>query len=179
MAPEFIGTVSGIDVIADSGTFATSLTISGIPVSTATGGSGVDSVNSLTGEIIVIGKGEVGVTLEGQNIIVSGTDHILVESENGFFFQTVTGVVTLMESASYTRDIVDFTGRVFSGIASGTLSIDGTDVDGINNQTWTTSQSTDTATGNNSIPVGGRVLLTLSGESSFERFGWTYSTERT
>ncbi len=124
-----------------------------------------------------------GVATDANIVSVSG--HLqseidgLVESENGFFFQTVTGVVTLMESAPYTRDIVDFTGRVFSGIASGTLSIDGTDVDGINNQTWNTSQSTDTATANNSIPIGGRVLLTLSGESSFERFGWTYSTERT
>ena len=35
----------------------------------------MDSVNSLTGAIDVIGKGEVNVTVEGQNIVVSGTEH--------------------------------------------------------------------------------------------------------
>jgi len=37
----------------------------------------VDSVNSLIDDIDIIGKGEVGVTVEGQNIVVSGTDHLL------------------------------------------------------------------------------------------------------
>ncbi len=35
----------------------------------------VDSLNSLTGDVTIIGKGEVGVTVEGQNVVVSGTDH--------------------------------------------------------------------------------------------------------
>ncbi len=38
--------------------------------------SDVESVNSLTGAIDVVGKGEVNVTVEGQNIVVSGTDHM-------------------------------------------------------------------------------------------------------
>jgi hypothetical protein len=35
----------------------------------------VDTLNGLTGAVTVSGKGEVGVTVEGQLVIVSGTDH--------------------------------------------------------------------------------------------------------
>ncbi len=115
-------------------------------------------------------------TVSGLPVVTSlaGT----VEEVDGFFAQTVTGVVTLVERAAYARDIQDFTGQVFSGAVSGTISIDGTDVDGITNEVWNTSQVISTATGSNSIPVGGRMLLTISGESDFERFGWSYSSER-
>ena len=118
----------------------------------------------------------IAYVLAGGN--VPGSLSGLREDENGFFFQTVVGSVTLMEKSSYARTIVDFTGVTVSGSVSGTVSIDGTEVDGISNQIWNTSQSTKTATGNNLIPIGGRALLTISGASSFERFGWTYATER-
>lgn len=39
------------------------------------GGAGVDSLNSLTGDLDIVGKGEVAVTVEGTNIVVSGTPH--------------------------------------------------------------------------------------------------------
>ena len=72
-----ITNLGGTELTFGSGEFATGLTVSGIPVDTTGGGGGgaVDSVNALTGAVIVIGKGEVGVTVEGQNVVVSGTDH--------------------------------------------------------------------------------------------------------
>ncbi|KKK96574.1 hypothetical protein LCGC14_2661400, partial [marine sediment metagenome] len=80
------GTFSG-DITATSGTFTLRPDVSGDSVATqsqidsvqtqidAVEGSDVDDVNSLIGSITVVGKGEVGVTVEGQNIVVSGTDH--------------------------------------------------------------------------------------------------------
>ena len=119
------------------------------------------------------GTYSLSLTVSGLPVITS-----LVESENGFFLETVTGTIALIERAPYSRDIINFTGQTTGGSVSGTLSIDGTDVDGITNEVWNTSQVTSTATGANSIPVGGRMLLTLSGESDFSRFGWSYSSER-
>ena len=74
------GTISGTSmntglITAATGTYSESLTVSGIPVRIDADSLDVGSLNSLTGDITVIGKGEVGVTVEGQNIVVSGTGH--------------------------------------------------------------------------------------------------------
>jgi hypothetical protein len=123
-----------------------------------------------------IGTFSTSLTVSGLPVVTSVSG--LIESENMFLFQTVTGIVTLIGKAPYAREITDFTVTTLVGTASGTLSIDGTDVEGLNNQIWSVSQITSTATSNNSIPVGGRVLLTLSGESFFDRLEGTLNTRR-
>ena len=73
-------------------------------------GSDVDSVNALIGDIVIVGKGEVGVTVEGQNIVVSGTDHGSgggADSPDIDSINTVTGTLTLQGAAGIT--IVDDT----------------------------------------------------------------------
>jgi len=82
-----ITTVSGFraEFISTSGSLQTQINNNTAQIITTSGhlqvqidnitASDVESVNSLTGAIDVIGKGEVNVTVEGQNIVVSGTPH--------------------------------------------------------------------------------------------------------
>lgn len=73
---EFISTSGSLQIQIDNNTTQI-ITTSGhlqTQINTITAGD-VESVNSLTGAIDVIGKGEVNVTVEGQNIVVSGTPH--------------------------------------------------------------------------------------------------------
>jgi hypothetical protein len=59
------------EVVAVSGTFSDSLTVSGLPVLTAVS-AGVDSVNSVTGAVIVAGVDGNTIITEGQTVTVSG-----------------------------------------------------------------------------------------------------------
>ncbi len=64
----FVGTVAGIDPI-DSEDLTTKNYVDS---------NTVNDLNSLTGSVVVSGIGEVAVTKEGQNIVVSGTPHNLI-----------------------------------------------------------------------------------------------------
>jgi hypothetical protein len=61
-------------------------------------GSDVDSINSSTGIVDIAGKGETVVTVEGQNIVVSGTDHIDTVSDA----LVGTGGITIISGSNTT-----------------------------------------------------------------------------
>jgi hypothetical protein len=92
-------TVSG-SVATPTGTFSESLTVSGVPVNIGLSGGGgdVDSVNSVTGAVVIAGAGEVAVSTAGQTITISGTDHSgggggarTYTASNGGTDQTISG----------------------------------------------------------------------------------------
>lgn len=88
-------------------------------------GSDVDEVNSLTGNITLLGKGEVGVTVEGQNIVISGTDHTAgagsdfipnaLEGSNGITIVSGTSVDTVQ---GFRTEFVNASGTLSAEIDS-------------------------------------------------------------
>ncbi len=90
----------------------------------------VDSINSLTGTVVVVGKGEVGVTVEGQNIVISGTDHATDTNTDtvsdailgGVGITVTSGVNTTTIEAHLAEDAL--TGSDGITIVSGTSTID-------------------------------------------------------
>ena len=72
-------------VIAASGTFSDSLTISGVPVATGTGGGAgnITDINAQTGPSVTItGVGNINTTTVGNVITVSGIDTVDLRSKN-------------------------------------------------------------------------------------------------
>lgn len=102
----------------------------------------------------------------------------LKDTESGFFFTTVTGSVTLVQSAKHRFDINNFTAQTEAGSVSGTLQINGVPVTGIDNQVWGTTETTSTATANNNVNSGDKVTLEIDASSNFSRMGWSYEVER-
>jgi hypothetical protein len=115
------------DLTAVSGTFTQSLTISGVPVSTGTGGgsSSIDDVNGIsTGSVTITGAGTVETITEGNVITVSGVPELL--QDNSFkrllHVQDLKAVNTpggtFTQSGFETRDLNTITS---SGIVGATL----------------------------------------------------------
>ncbi len=91
-------------------------------------GSDVDSVNALIGDIVVVGKGEVGVTVEGQNIVVSGTDHA-TDTDTDTISNALVGTdgVTVISGVPTSSETTISGFRTEFVNASGTLSTQITD----------------------------------------------------
>ena len=92
-------------------------------------GSDVDSVNALIGDIVVVGKGEVGVTVEGQNIVVSGTDHTAGGGGGGDVSDAMVGTdgITVLSGTPTASETTISGFRTEFINASGTLSTQITD----------------------------------------------------
>jgi DNA mismatch repair protein MutH len=115
-------------------------------------------------------------TVHGEHPASSFTG--LVGHESGFFDSPVSGAYTLIQSAAYAFDIKSITAETASGTVSGTLLIDSTPITGISGVTWNTSEATSTASGANSVPVGGKVEISFSFANAFG-LAWTYKIVRT
>jgi len=126
-----------------------SLTISGIPVATA------GEFDALT------------VTL------TNNVSTLRSEALSGFFSTTSGGTVTIVEFSPYVFTIESMVGKTRTGAVSGTLKIDDVGVTGIKDTTWPTSQTTRTATAANTVGLGSRLTLTMSGVSGVADFGYT------
>ena len=236
-APTVTGTTGQFSgsLSAQNGSFSTSLTISGIPVSTGTGGGGGlqavvdDTVPQLGGNLDVNGfsissAGGNNITIAsangltatasngnfsssatgtsitssfGKNTVRSVTDETLISGTSALYLMspsthirglvdnitvslpvTTTGVITLDESAAFRYTINSTASRTLVGTASGTLRRNNDIIAGLNDQVWNTTSATDTATANNTIAVGDRVTLTLSGNSNFKTFGMSVNYTR-
>ncbi len=86
--------LNNISITTGSGIFTDTLTVGGVAVAT---GNVVDSLNSLVGDVDVVGKGIINVTVEGQNVAVSGTagaiaDPLVLASGTFSDSLTVSGV---------------------------------------------------------------------------------------
>ncbi len=148
----FTGTIGGVTPVADADlttklyvdTDTSALAASGISTDAnivsvsghlqseidAVEASDVDSVNSLTGAIDVIGKGEVAVTVEGQNIVVSGTDHA-TDTDTDTVSDAIIGGVGIVVTSGTSTTTIDahlaedaITGSDGITIVSGTSTID-------------------------------------------------------
>lgn len=139
-------------------------------------------IRTPTGQDYSLGPDEAATlwydTLDDRWRILSTNNARPVEMENGFFAQTITGSITLVQSAPFNFQIRDFTAETDTGTVSGTIKIEGTDVEGINNQIWNNVESTSTASSANTVSIGDKVVLAVSGTSNFTGFGWTMSTVR-
>lgn len=89
---EHIGTVSGTQIVSPTGTFDTSLTVSGIPV--ALPGASVDSLNVQTGDVTITGVGTVESTTLGSAITISGSLRVRETDSNPLVDQVTEIVVT-------------------------------------------------------------------------------------
>ncbi len=94
------GALTGGLLTAASGTFSESLTISGVPVSTGTGGGGagnITDINAQTGPSITItGTAGIGVITTGNTITIDGTD---VQGSGGGGV-TISGCYTHIQSSA-------------------------------------------------------------------------------
>ncbi len=117
-------------VIASSGTFSDSLTISGTPVKL-----------SNAGEQLAI-----------QFTLQTGVDD----------------TYTLLQHAPlpFTVDIA--VRQTDAGTVSGSVNIEGTPITGFSELVFSTTEATSTATGGNTVAVGDKITLVLSGTSSAE-----------
>ena len=88
-------------------------------------GSDVDSLNALTGTIVVVGKGEVGVTVEGQNIVVSGTDHVAGGGGGGTVSDAIIGGVGITVTSGSNITTIDGHPRYTSAENDAILGSDG------------------------------------------------------
>lgn len=174
---------SGIAIVLAGGA-TTSVSVSGIPavffdtLPVLGGNLNANDRNiSNVGELdVVSGTFSQSLTVSGLPVMTSLAGQ--AGGINGIFFNTVTGSITLVESAPYPFRINSFVGKTGQGVVSGTLQIEGSNVTGITHTTWTTAQATRTATSNNSVSEGERVVLVSSGTSSWQRFAFTCKTTR-
>lgn len=94
-------------------------------------GSDVDSINTLIGDIVIISKGEVGVTVEGQNIVVSGTDHTInIDTVSDALVGTdgitvISGVPTESETtvSGFRTEFLNVSGTLQTNINTNTTDI--------------------------------------------------------
>ncbi len=73
------------EFIAASGTFTESLTVSGVPVSTGTGGgsSSIDDINGISsGSVVITGTNGIDTVTEGNTITISGVSSYELRSKN-------------------------------------------------------------------------------------------------
>lgn len=113
------------------------------------------------------------------DIIASQGTAISTDMLNGYIHETATGQIVLCESSAYTFTIGSLIGETSSGTVTATLKINGVAVTGISAQSWTTSQSTKTATAANTVAVGDRVILDIDSGSVYTKFGFTVRITRT
>lgn len=119
-------------------------------------------------------------------LFCDGTDVVVIWRSLDHVSGQITDVLSaqvyvLVQSAPFPFDIVSITHQLRVGTdITFDLEIDGVDVTGIAAQTATTSEATDAATGANSVPVGGRVTLNVTGiTGSPEDFGFSMEIVRT
>ena len=132
-------TVTGT-VTADVGTFDTSLTISGVPVSIAAPFS-IEVISTM----------------------------IESPAEKSY---------TLDQSARYAYTVDELIHVTATGTVIGTLSIDGTEVEGIDNFSMDITEGTDISTSANTVSIGDTLALTLSGIVSAADLAFSLQTTR-
>jgi hypothetical protein len=162
----------------------------------ATGLAGTDGFTGMTGETGVTGagiagntgasgetgatgqSGSVGLTGAGETGATGQTGTFVDESFSGFFQIPFDATVTLIEAAAYQYDLVTLIGKTSSGSLDVTIKINGVSVTGMDAVTVNTTQDTLTASALNTVGVGERVTMVITGSSSPENFAWTMKTTR-
>ena len=117
-------TITGFraEFVNASGTLQTSID--------AVEGSDVDSVNSATGDITIVGVGEVNVTTDGTTITVSGTDHA-TDTDTDTVSDAIIGGVGIVVTSGVNTTTIDgheaedaITGSDGNTVTSGTSTVD-------------------------------------------------------
>ena len=162
-----ITSANNTTLTSSNGSFSSSAT-----TTSTTSAFGKNTVRSVTDETLISGTTSLH--------LMSPDTHIrgLVDNITISFPVTTTGVITIDESAAYRYTINSTAARTLVGTASGTLRRNNDIIAGLNDQVWNTTPATDTATANNTVAVGDRVTLTLSGNSNFKTFGMSVNYTR-
>lgn len=136
------------------------------------------SFNATSNELTLYYTGSANVGSETDLVINLASNVGVVETISGMIESGSNKSYILDQSAAYTYDIEEITIQSSTGTATATLEIDGTPVSGIS-VSVSTSEVTDTATGANSVAVGGKVDLVLASDTGTENVGFTIKTTRT
>ncbi len=229
--------IGGLDpIVAATGTFSQSLTISGLPVSTGNGG-GIDNVvedttpqlggdldaqnNSITGvdilstasgtfadglgstgnltiggvtslteftattgtitEGLTVGDGSTHIfptEIRVEDVIIDGNLTVSGADSTELIGATESPLVAVLSPedrdyplelfAQYSYDIIETRHQTSSGSLQASVTINGTVVEGLDNLTISGALESATAASVNSVGIGDRVLLAVSGSSSPE-----------
>lgn len=97
----------------------------------------------------------------------------------GYEIAAVDGDKIIMLKAPWPFEVVDLVGVNNSGTHNVTIKIDATAITGITNATISSTESSHTASANNTGTAGQDIVMTISSASSAESFSWRLSIKRT
>lgn len=145
------------------------------------GGSGVSSLNSLTGALTIVAGTGVTVTPSGSNITVAASYIGMVETISLDDINSSIGnnTYTLELYAEYGYTINELKIISTSGTCTAAVKINGTNVTGISAVSVSSTIATGTATAANTVVAGNKVTLVLSTTSSLTNLQATLKTTRT
>lgn len=102
----------------------------------------------------------------------------LIEDQSGMIDLPIGKNYTLVQSAKYDFTIGEITHQTVAGTCSGTLTINGTAVEGLDNMIMNSSETTSTATASFTVSAGDKVQLAISGTTDAEDLAFTWQRTR-